>query len=328
MKKYCKLLCPMLLVWLVIFSLAAPQALAKTLKLAHSTWVGYGPLYIARDKGYFKEEGVAVELIIMENTPLKMGALMAGKIDAVASTADEFVIYMKPGKLLYYLLALDNSKGGDGVVANIDIKTVADLKGKKVACEEGSVSQFFLNALLREVGLTHKDVDMINMTATDAGVAMIANRVDAAVTWEPHLSQAASKGHGHLLIDSSKRPGLIVDVVAVLPEVAQQRKAELKGLVRAWERALKFVEQNPDEANKIMANGVGGWLKDPAVFAETLSGIEYLNLEKNRALFGTPDKPGTLYKTVQFALDIWSDFGKVQVKMKPGDIIDNEFINQ
>ena len=114
MKRFYKLLFPMLIVLLVVFSLSIPQTMAETLKLAHSTWVGYGPFYIARDKGYFKEEGVDVKLIIMENTSLKMGALMAGKIDAVASTADEFPIYMKPGNLLHYILAVDNSKGVTG----------------------------------------------------------------------------------------------------------------------------------------------------------------------------------------------------------------------
>ena len=328
MRTYFKLLCQLFFVLLIICSFAAPPAAAKTLKLAHSTWVGYGPFYVARDKGYFKEEGVDVKLIIMENTSLKMGALMAGKIDAVASTADEFPIYMKPGKLLYYILAVDNSKGGDGIVSNKDIKTVAGLKGKKVACEVGSVSQFFLNALLREVNLSQDDIKMVNMTATDAGVAFVAQRVDAAVTWEPHLSQGASKDHGHVLIDSSQRPGLIVDVVAVREDTMREREAELKAFVRGWQRALDFLAENPAEAHKIMAKGVGGWLKDPAVFAETLPGIEYLSIEKNQALFGTPDNPGTLYKTVQFALDIWTGFGRVQVDAKPDDIIVEKFINQ
>jgi NitT/TauT family transport system substrate-binding protein len=94
----------------LLFSTAAD---AGSLKLAHSTWVGYGPFYIARDKGFFKEEGVDVEITIMEDTPIKMGALIAGQIDLVASTADEFPIYMKPGKMLRYVLAVDNSKGGD-----------------------------------------------------------------------------------------------------------------------------------------------------------------------------------------------------------------------
>ena len=59
--------------------LMAGSADAGSLKLAHSTWVGYGPFYIARDKGFFKDEGVDVELVIMEDTPIKMGALMAGQ---------------------------------------------------------------------------------------------------------------------------------------------------------------------------------------------------------------------------------------------------------
>ena len=57
-----------------------------------------------------------------------MGALMADQIDLVASTADEFPIYMKPGKMLRYVLAVDNSKGGDGVVANKDITSVEGLR--------------------------------------------------------------------------------------------------------------------------------------------------------------------------------------------------------
>ena len=76
----------------------ASAAEAGSIKLGHSTWVGYGPFYIARDKGFFREEGVDVELVIMEDTPIKMGALMAGQLDLVASTIDEFPIYMKPGR--------------------------------------------------------------------------------------------------------------------------------------------------------------------------------------------------------------------------------------
>jgi NitT/TauT family transport system substrate-binding protein len=315
---------------LLAATIAAPAGGAgagETLTLAHSTWVGYGPFYIAEAKGFFEEEGVDVDLKIMENTPLKMGALMAGQIDMVASTADEFPIYMKPGKPLKYILAVDNSNGGDGVVANTAIETVADLKGKKVAFEEGSVSQFFINALLREAGLSQSDIRMVNMTATDAGVAFTANRVDAAVTWEPHLSQGANADHGRLLVNSAEKPGLIVDVVAVRADTAEEHAKELAGFVRAWQRALDYLDANPEESHAIMAEGVGGWLSDPAVFAETLGGIEYLGIEKNRAMFGTPGAPGPLHTTLGYAIDIWSGFGKVQVDgLTPADVIDTAFL--
>ena len=305
---------------------AISPAEAGSLKLGHSTWVGYGPFYIARDKGFFKEEGVDVELVIMEDTPMKMGALMAGQLDLVASTVDEFPIYMKPGIGLRYVMAVDNSKGGDGIVATKDITTVEGLKGKKVAFEQGSVSQFFLNALLKDAGLSQSDIEPVNMAATDAGVAFAAGQVDAAVTWEPALSQGAKAENGHILLTSADKPGLITDIVAATDATLKEKSEDVKAFVRAWYRALDFLKSNPEEANVIMAQGVGGWLNDPKVFAETLTGIEYLHKEKNLAFFGTPEAPGQLTKTLGTALEVWKSFDRIQVDVKPADMIDYSFI--
>ena len=308
---------------LVLLAVAvAWPAAAKTLKVAHSTWVGYGPFYIARDKGFFKEEGVDVEFVLMEDTALKMGALFAGQIDIAASTCDEFPIYMKPGKPVRYMMAVDYSKGGDGIVATKDIKSVKDLKGKKVAFEHGSISQFFLNVMLNEAGLQQSDIEDINMTAQDAGTAFAAKQVDAAVTWEPALSLGANSPNGHLLVSSAEKPGLIVDVLAVTPETIAAHKDELKAFARAWYRALDFLAKNPDEAYTIMAKGVGGWIEKPEDFKATATGIEYLDKAANTTLFGTEAAPGPISKTLADAMGIWKGFQRIQVDVKPSDIID------
>lgn len=301
-------------------ALAAPAS-AKTLKVGHSTWVGYGPFYIALEKGYYKEEGVDVEFVRMEDTPLKMGALLAGQIDMAASTADEFPTYLKPGKGFRYIVAVDFSKGGDGVVANKDITSVAGLKGKKVAFEQGSISQFFLNALLKEAGLTQADIEPVSMTAADAGTAFVAKQVDAAVTWEPALSLGAQSEHGHLLVSSAEKPDLIVDVVAVTPETLAAHSDELKGFVRAWYRALDYLKSNPDDAYAIMARGVGGWIEKPEEFKAVATGIEYLDKAKNEQLFGTDAARGPLFKTVGDAIEIWRGLGRIEVDVKPEDVI-------
>lgn len=235
---------------------------------------------------------------------------------------------MREGKKLRYILAVDNSNGGDGVVSQKDIAGVGDLKGRTVAFEEGSVSQFFINALLRREGLSQSDVKMVNMTATDAGVAFTANRVDAAVTWEPHLSQGAATDHGKILVSSAETPGLIVDVVAVLDSTAVAHEAELKGFVRAWQRALDFIQSNPDEAYQIMADGVGGWLEDPNEFKAAASGIEYLGIDRNAEMFGTAEAPGVLAGTISDAIAIWSDLGRIKVAgLSADDLIDTSFLN-
>src|SRR5690242_15385283 len=108
-------------------------ARAETVKIAHSTWVGYGPLYIARDKGFFKKHGVDVELVVMEEPKDRFPAMLAGSIDMIASTVDTAILYLRKPDEFQYVVAIDDSNGGDGIVAKKGIGSIADLKGKSVA---------------------------------------------------------------------------------------------------------------------------------------------------------------------------------------------------
>lgn len=311
--------------------LLRPAALpAQTpLKIGYPVWVGYGPLFLAEKKGFLKELGTRVELILMEDTKPRYVALAAKRIDGLMTTIDTVVQRYKPELRMAAVLAMDDSKGGDGIVARKEIATVRDLKGKKVAFSEGSVSHFFLAFLLKEAGLSLKDITVVNMTAGDAGAAFVAGKVDAAVTWEPWLTKGKQAPHGKVLVDSSATPGLIVDVLVFRSDVIKARGKDMANIVRAWHRAVDYWKQYPDESNKIMAEAVGGWLKDPKVFAETLTGIRYYDLAANQAFFGTKDRPGTGYKTAQFAIDLWTGLGKAGMKgIKAADILEPSFIGK
>ena len=302
-------------------------AAAEPFKIVHTTWVGYGPLYLARDLGYFEEEGVDVELVVIEEKSFQMGALFGEQAAGAAGTVDEFLLYMKGDACINYVLALDESAGGDGIVSTKSITSVADLEGKKVAANEGSVSQFWLNVLLKKQGMSQKDVDLVNMSASDAGTAFMAEHVDAAVTWEPHLTQGKNSEHGHILQDSSKTPGIIVDVLAVTCDTASTRSDEIAAIVKGWNRAVEYWKTNPEKANAIMSKGVGGWLADPEVFAETVAGVRFYDAESNKSFFGSATEPGALQDTVQFAIDIWSDLGRMSTDPTPSELINSSFVN-
>jgi NitT/TauT family transport system substrate-binding protein len=313
---------------IAVAALALPEkAAAETVRIAHSTWVGYGPLYVARDKGFFKNHGIDVELIVMEDPKDRFPAMLADKIDMIASTVDTGILYLKKPDQFKYVVAIDDSDGGDGIVALKDVKSIGDLKGKSVAVSEGSVSEFYLNVLLGKAGLKESDLKPVNMAAPEAGAAFVAKKVDAAVTWEPWLSRGKQTDFGHLLVDSSTTPGLITDVITTTSDYVGKHPKETKAVVDAWNEAVAYVRAHPDESNEIMAKGVGGWLKDPKVFGETLTGIKFYGAEDNKTFFGTKEKPGPLKNTVQEAIDVWSSHGKLQVKLTPEDIIDYKFIN-
>jgi NitT/TauT family transport system substrate-binding protein len=321
-------LLPTAIAGVLAIGLADPTpAAAETIKIAHSTWVGYGPLYIARDKGFFKKHGVDVELVVIEEPKERFPAMLAGRIDMIASTVDTAILYLKKPGEFQYVVAIDDSNGGDGIVAKKDIKSIADLKGKSVAFSEGSVSEFYLNVLLAKAGLKASDLKPVNMAAPEAGAAFVAGKVDAAVTWEPWLSKGKATDFGHLLVDSSTTPGLITDVIITTKDYTTKHAKETKGIVDAWNEAVAFARANAKEGNEIMAKGVGGWLKDPKVFAETLEGIKFYGGDDNKKFFGSKDKPGPLSNTVKQAIDIWSSHGKLQVKVTPADLINYSFVN-
>jgi NitT/TauT family transport system substrate-binding protein len=318
------------LAWVLVVVVVAglsTVAAAEPLKIRYSIWVGYGPLFIAKEKGFFKEEKVDVDLVNIEDPKEGFFALAAGRLDGVVSTIDTMVLYLKTGKEYQYVLALDDSAGGDGIVARKEIKSVKDLKGKKVAVNEGSVSQFFLNVILKDSGMSQKDIEVVNMKQGDAGAAFVAEKVDAAVTWEPWLTKSKNVPHGQILVDSSKTPGLISDVLIFPREVIAKRGKEIQGVVNAWNKAVAYYEKNKQESLEIMSKGLGDWLKDPKVFAETLDGVKFYNRDGNVKFFGTAAKPGDINKVVQNALDIWASFGKLQAKgVTAKDLVNHSFV--
>jgi NitT/TauT family transport system substrate-binding protein len=190
-----------------------------------------------------------------------------------------------------------------------------------VAFGHRSVSQFYVNVLLREVGLSEADIEVVDLRAEEAAEAFMMQEVDAAVTWEPYLSQGRNVAHGHLLTDTSERPGLLGDCLATKPSIFSDRKGEFQAVARAWDTAVRYVDEHPAETNEIIARSMGDWLADPSVVAEILRGVALYDADENRDYFGTPERPGQIYQTMQYAIDVWTDLGLLKTQLTPADVI-------
>lgn len=303
-------------------------AAAEPLRIGYRSWVAAGPFFIAAEKGWFAEEGVEVEMAPIEDDAVRAAALGTGKLDAMVAMVDATVRHLTPKAQLRFVFAVADSRGGDGVVALKEITTVARLKGGTVAVEPGSSGQFYLNLLLHEAGLTEGDVNVVPLAPGGAGHAFETGKVDAAVTWEPWLSRTRKRDRGHVLTDTDRRPGLLVEAVVAPALVLRERDAEFAALYRAWLRAVAFAMENPEEADAIMAAGLGRWLRHRGVVAEMRKGIVWYDGAANAALFGGPGRPGPLAERVAQAIDIWDGFGKLQVKVRPRDLISYATVTQ
>ena len=194
-----------------------------TVTMASNPFVGLAPFYVAMDKGFFKDCGLDFSMVDFDDSSASCSALLAGKVDLAYTTLDAAIIAESQydEDMLDVTAIVDESAGADGILVKNDINSIADLKGKKVGVSINQTSHYLLMQALETAGLTDADVDLVNMTSSDAGVSFISGDLDAAVTWEPYLSNAVEQGVGKLIFSSKDAPGSIVDVLASeLPSVA------------------------------------------------------------------------------------------------------------
>jgi NitT/TauT family transport system substrate-binding protein len=300
-----------------------PSATEKApLKVTLPTWTGYGPLFLAKEKGFFEKHGVNVELSIIEGLAERKQALAGGQVDGMATALDVQVTLAAAGIPMQIVWLLDDSHGGDGIIVKKEINSVADLKGKKVAFEQGSTSHMLLLSALKQANMTDKDVEMVQMSAGDAGAAFVAGKVDAAVTWEPWLSKA-SQANGKILVSTKELSGIIVDTVGFKKDVIEKRPEDIKAFVAAMAEAMDYWKQHEEESNKIMAQG----LKiDLGEFTGTVPGLKFLYKEENKQLFGTGGNKGAIYESTKNAIDFYVEQKIIDTAPNPEDLLNPTFV--
>ncbi|MCX7004770.1 MAG: ABC transporter substrate-binding protein [bacterium] len=288
-------------------------------------WVGFGPLYLARDKGFFEEEGIKVELIVLTGVAERNSALKAGRIDALAAPVDYFVLAAGNNLPATIVMAIDESTGGDGIVAKKSVQTIEDLSGKRVAVQRGLPGEFFLRALLQQKGVNFNELKTEDMETAQAGAAFLADKVDAAVVWEPWLSKAREEGGGHVLASTKEFPNLIVDCLAFNQDVLKRSPADVVKIVKAIFKAIEFWKANAEEANKIMAPY---FQVDAKKYAMILSGATFSDLARNREYFGSPQLPGPIFDVARRASGVWLDAKVIGTPVKPSVVISTEILNK
>lgn len=287
------------------------------------TWTGYGPLFLAKEKGFFSKHGLDVNLVIIEGLGERKQALAANKVQGMATALDVLVTVAASDIPVKIVWGLDDSFGADGILAKASIKTPADLKGKTVALEVGSASHLLLLSVLEKAGLKEEDVKITPMKAGDAGAAFVAGKVDAAVTWEPWLTKGVKAG-GKLLASTKEFPGIIFDAVGLREDFVKANPAAVQGFVQAMAEAMEYWKNHKDESNEIMAKGLKISSQE---FTETLSSLKLYDLADNKGFFGSADKPGTIFKNFDRIADFY--LAKKLINKKPAakDYIDPTYIN-
>lgn len=165
-------------------------------------------VFVAKKLGLFEKAltplGVKVTYVYCQYGPPTVEAFIADRIDvAVLGDQPSLVAWAKGVDVKAVANFPANGRNtGLSVVDTNKIKTLQDLKGKKIAVSLGTVSQHLLHIYLKSAGLTEKDVNILNLVGADAIVALNSKQIDAAVLGDPNLTLCEHKKIAFKIIDA------------------------------------------------------------------------------------------------------------------------------
>lgn len=232
---------------------------AETLKIGTVVWAGYAPFYVADALDLYKAHGLKVELQFFNDPALIPSAMVGGALDGGMLTYDQVIGSVAKGLKQKVVMPIDFSNGGDAIVAEKAITSVAGFKGKKVGFNPLSPSDFLLAYALKSNGLSEKDIQPINMTPESIPGAMASGSLPIGVTYEPNVSQILGMPGDkfHVVYSSKDAPGLITDVLVFDDKVIGKRPVAIKAMVQGYLDGLAYINSHPDEAAAIIGKVLG-----------------------------------------------------------------------
>jgi NitT/TauT family transport system substrate-binding protein len=275
-------------------SIAVRPVSAAPLTVGYSDWPGWVAWQVAIDKGWIKEAGLDLTFEWFDYSA-SMDAFTAGKLDAnLMTNGDTLVTGAGGGKGIMVMLT-DYSSGNDMIVAKPGIKSLKDLKGKKIGIEVGLVEHLLLLHALQGAGMKEKDVKLVNAKTNETPQVLASGQVAAIGAWQPISGQAMKGSPGsHPIYTSSQAPGLIYDVLAVSPASLNAHRADWIKLIGVWDKVVHYINdpKTQDDAIKIMAARVE---LTPEDFKPLIKGTHLIDIAEGKKVFKKADGLASLY---------------------------------
>jgi NitT/TauT family transport system substrate-binding protein len=299
---------------------AAPEA--GEFKMGTLPWLGYGQWYVADHEGLFKKAGLEkVSLVNFTEDKDINAALASGQIDAANVATHTAMAMISAGLPVKAVLLLDRSMTADALMVGPNIKSMADLKGQSVAFEEGTTSDILLHSALSAAHMKWTDIKPVPMPAANAGSALIAKQVAAAVTYEPYLTLSKKQDPSVSMLYSGKDdPGLISDVLLVSDTALKNKPEQIRAMVKVWDQSLQHYNTHTDADRDIIAKAVGATSDE---LKTAFEGVTYYSLQDNK----TELHGAFIKETYPHVLKAATDAGLIPQPVQSGQVFDTSFVD-
>ena len=237
--------------------MGASHAAMAPVRLGYQFHLWGAPAVVAVRKGYFKDEGLEVTDRKFSSGKDTRDAMIAGSVDIGTVGITPFIVGATRGDISAIGVVCYAGKTGL-VMAKPGIKTVADLKGKRIVSQVGStLDSVFKNAIAPAAGLKKDDYTILNARFADHVQALASGSADAFLGLEPFCSIAEAEKIAVPVTDYFKYD-LIPNMLAVKTDYLNAHPDTCLTFLRGWLKAVKLFKDKPDEADEIMLSVYSG----------------------------------------------------------------------
>jgi len=322
-------------------NLGGSGKLDRPLVVAINTWAGHAPGIVYNNGmepnagSQYRKLGVDVKFVLIEDPAAKLAAFRKGDVDIMWNTVDNWAreasVLSENNTQAKSIIMQDWSRGGDGIVSLSSIKSIEDLKGKRISCTQFTPSHFLLLYLLAQSGLSPQDrlaVEKAIIFTQDAPAAAAmfkAGQVDAAVTWEPDLSAAveARGDQAHVLVSTTAATNIIADTLCARQDVIDRYPESIRAFVHGWFQGIEMIKRDPASSYAV----VGKALKlDSDTVSGMLSGLKLTPYADNAQFYGLSGGKAHYDTLFDTAFVIWRKKGLVTRPVEARQWADTRFL--
>jgi NitT/TauT family transport system substrate-binding protein len=302
---------------------SSPTAESGIVRLGFSAWPGWFPWQVAEDEKIFAANNVQVALKWFDGYLESINTLTAGQIDANSQTLNDTISAVAGGADQVVVLVNDNSTGNDKIIVREGINSIADLKGKKVAAEEGTVDHFLLLLGIQKAGLSPSDITFVPLETGKAAAAFVAGQVDAVGVFAPFTTQALKRPQSKELFSSKEFPGAIPDHLVFTRKFVDAHPEQVQAMVDSWFATLDTIKANPDKTTEIMAKRAG---VSVAEYKEYAGGTKIFTIEENLKAFQAGEDMASLQFAAKQMTKFLTEVGLAKAPPDLSKLFDDRFV--
>ncbi len=287
------------------------------IRVEFTQWWGDYTLLVAQEKGFFEKYGVQVDPIYYDVFSNTYPDLASGQIDGALIAVGDTININHSATMK--VIAVYDDGGNDAVVVNPEINSIQDLRGKTIGILVGSQYELTIAEMLRSVNMDSGDVTIVAINPEDALAALESNRVQAAYTWEPYLSEVLSRGYK--IIYPQEQLRLFPDMIVFRKSIVDERPEDVRAFLKAWFEAVDYRLQNPEETRVIAAKYLNIGIEE----VQRDENLKILTLDDNRTLFNIQEA-NSIYSITKITSDYLISIGVITEEVDPLELLDPTYL--